>query len=279
MEKDRVFSMDKIEKAMKKALLGNAVSEGNNIPDSIESKAEQTAGIIYTQTRQHRINEEMLVQRRIVAHQQCSAEADVFKMLRTKILKKLRKNSWNNVAITSPMPGAGKSMVAVNLAIAMAMDVNQTVLLVDMDLKSPKVHWYFDLHVKKGLRDFILADLPLTDILVNPEFERLVVLPGRGETSESSSELLTGPKVQQMIEEIKNRYQSRIIIFDLPSILSSDDVLATLDYYDGLLLVLEEGGSQPDEIKKALQVLSGKNLLGTVLNKCANLPAKVQAYD
>ena len=160
----------------------------------------------------------------------------------------------------------------------MAMEVNQTVLLVDMDLKYPKVHWYFDFQVKKGLRDFILSDTPLSEILVNPGIERLVVLPGRGETSMGSSEMLTGPKMQQMIEEIKNRYQSRIIIFDMPPILASDDVLASLDYYDAMLLVVEEGGNKPDEVKTALQLLSDKSLLGTVLNKSENIPAEQKGY-
>jgi Mrp family chromosome partitioning ATPase len=96
-------------------------------------------------------------------------------------------------------------------------------------------------------------------------------LPGRGEAV-GSSEMISGPKMKEMVKEIRNRYKSRIIIFDMPPILAADDVLASTSYFDAALLVVEEGGNTPDEVKKAMQMLSGVNLLGTVLNKSLNPP-------
>jgi Mrp family chromosome partitioning ATPase len=158
----------------------------------------------------------------------------------------------------------------------MAMEVNQTVLLVDMDLRYPKISWYFDMEVTAGLQDYINSDKPLSEILINPGISRLVVLPGKGQITDSS-EMISTPKMRDLIEELKSRYQSRIVIFDLPPILGSDDVLASMDYYDAVLLVVEEGVNKPDEVKKALQLLSEKNLLGTVLNKSEN-PPSYQGY-
>lgn len=227
--------------------------------------------IDYKQTQVHMVNHDVIRDRRVVAMLKHDPMAEVFRMLRTKVLKQLRENNWNSFAITAPTQGAGKSMIAANLAIAMSMEVNQTVLLVDLDLRYPKVHWYFDLKVEYGLRDYISNDIPLTDILVNPGFERLVLLPGRGQ-SVGTSEMLSGPKMKKLIEEIKNRYQTRIIIFDLPPILSTDDVLVSMDYFDAALLIVEEGKNKPEEVTKALQMLSGTQLLGTVLNKSEHMP-------
>lgn len=225
---------------------------------------------------QHSVDPDLMRQRRVVSLHNYDAESEAFRMLRTKILKQLRDNNWNSFAITAPMQGAGKTIVAVNLAIAMAMDVNQSVLLVDLDLKYPKVHWYFGLESEIGLRDYFLSGKSLSDLFINPGIDRLTILPGRGQAV-GSSEILSGPRMKALVNEINSRNQSRIIIFDLPPVLATDDVLATIDYYDAILLVVEEGKTQPDELKKTLRLLSGKNLLGTVLNKSQN-PPEHQGY-
>ena len=216
-------------------------------------------------------NHDVIKDRRVVAMLKHDATAEMFRILRTKVFKQLRKNNWSSFAITAPTQGAGKSMIAANIAIAMAMDVNQTVLLVDFDLRFPKIEWYFDLKVKYGLRDYILNDIPLADILVNPGFERLLLLPGTGQAIDTS-EMLTSPKMNQLIKEIKNTCQSQIVIFDLPPVLCVDDVLVSIDFFDAALLVVEEGKNTTEEVARSLQMLSGTQLLGTVLNKSEHLP-------
>jgi protein-tyrosine kinase len=227
--------------------------------------------VITSQGIQHSVDPELLRQRRIVSLHNHNTESEAFRMLRTKILKQLRDNNWNSFAITAPTQGAGKTTVAVNLAIAMAMDVNQSVLLVDLDLRYPKVHWYFGLENENGLRDYFLSAKPLSELFVNPGIDRLTILPGRGQAV-GSSEILSGPRMKTLVNEINSRNQARIVIFDLPPVLATDDVLTTMDYYDAILLVVEEGKTQPDEITKTLKLLSGANMLGTVLNKSQNPP-------
>lgn len=260
-----------------------------------ENKSTECQPIVYAKTKVHAANQDVMKERRVVAMLKHDPIAEVFRMLRTKVLKQLRENNWNSFAITAPTQGAGKSMIAANLAIAMSMEVNQTVLLVDLDLRNPRVHWYFDLQVELGLSDYLMSDIPLSeilinpggywltgaktvkddiplsDILVNPGFERLVILPGRGKLT-GSSEMLSSPRMKSLIKDIKNQYESRIIIFDLPPILSTDDVLVSMDYFDAALLVVEEGGNKSEEVTKALRMLSGTQLLGTVLNKSETLP-------
>ncbi len=264
--------MDRLEKALNKAKY-----PGKKSVQSFVHTSQDSISIDYTQTKVHAIDQDMLKNRRVVALEKYGVEAETFRLLRTKILKQLRDNHWNSFGITAPTQGAGKSMVAVNLAIAMAKEVNQTVLLVDLDLRSPKVDWYFDIKVEKGLSDYLHSDTSLSEILINPSIERLVILPGKGQAVESS-ELLTGPKMRQLVQEIKQRYKSRIIIFDLPPVLASDDVLVSMDYFDATLLVVAEGENKPEDIKKSLKMLSSSNLLGTVLNKAEKIPDHLGYY-
>jgi capsular exopolysaccharide synthesis family protein len=187
-------------------------------------------------------------------------------MLRAKVLQDLRKNDWSTIAISAPTPGAGKSLVTVNLAMSIAMEVNQTVLIVDMDLRQPSLHEYFSFEPEYGVQDYIQNDIELQDIMVNPGVERLSILPGRKRML-NSSEKLASPKIRALTEELKSRYKSRIVIYDLPPLLVSDDVMVFLPYVDCSLLVVESGVNTQDEIEASMKLAEVKPLLGTVLNK------------
>jgi capsular exopolysaccharide synthesis family protein len=192
-------------------------------------------------------------------------------MLRTQVLQKMRQNDWQTIAITSPTAGEGKSLVSANLAVAIAMELNQTVLLVDMDLRNPSIASYFGLNVEAGLKEYLEEDLYLHHVLVNPGVERLVILPGKGR-AEDSAELLSSPKMASLVKDIKSQYNSRLIIFDVPPLLQTDDVLMSSNYFDCTLLVLEDGKNNEENIKKSLQLLEGTHLVGTVLNKAETHP-------
>ncbi|MCK5898331.1 MAG: CpsD/CapB family tyrosine-protein kinase [Methylococcales bacterium] len=219
----------------------------------------------------------LLVQRRIVALQNQTLEVNIFKILRTKILKALKKNNWNSFGITSPTAHTGVCMISVNLAIVMAMEFNQSIMLIDMNLRAPKIHTFFDFEVKKGLKDCTESSpASLSEMLLMPNIDRLAILPGHGKTLRSS-EMIGSPQMQALIASAKDYYQPQITIFNLPPVLNSDDVLASLDYYDAMLLVVEEGGNKADEVKDSLKMLTGIELLGTVLNK-SQTPSDYRNY-
>jgi Mrp family chromosome partitioning ATPase len=140
------------------------------------------------------------------------------------------------------------------------------VLLVDVDLRRPAIHKYFDFEPDYGLLDYLRGDAELKDLFVNPVFKRLVLLPGRDTTSESS-ELLSSPRMVNLVKDLKNRYQSRIIIFDLPPLLNVDDAMVFLPNVDSTLLVVENGRNKQSEVQDSMRLLEGTNLIGTVLNK------------
>jgi capsular exopolysaccharide synthesis family protein len=199
---------------------------------------------------------------------------DAFKILRTQVLHRLRENDWNVVGVTSPGQGEGKTLTAVNLAVSLAMDTTQTVLLVDANLRNPSVHEVFGLGDCPGLADYLLDNQPLEDLLVHPGIGRFVLLPGGRAISNSTGGILTSPKMLALVEELKHRYPSRIVIFDLPPLLHTADVLAFSPYTDALLLVVEEGKTTAEEVQRALSMVkNSRPVLGTVLNKAGQLAA------
>lgn len=231
-----------------------------------ESNSQNIDEIVYSKTKVHTLNKSLLKRNRILIDAE-NAEADTaYRMLRTQVLQKLIANEWNSLAITSPGVDQGKTLTALNLAISLAREVNYTVLLVDFDLRRPGLHKYLGIKPNAGISDFFLHDTPLDQVLINPGLERLVLLPGR-DALNNSSEILKSKKMLQLVEEMKSRYPSRLIIFDLPPILATDDALAFSPYVESVMLVIEEGKTKQEEIQRSMELLKETNFMGTVLNK------------
>jgi capsular exopolysaccharide synthesis family protein len=220
----------------------------------------------YTQTASFRVPHDELKRNKIVTGEEKSVSAAEYKMLRTRVSRRMKVNGWNTLAVTSPGQGEGKTLTSVNLAISMAMEIDQSVLLVDLDLRRPSVARYFNCNPPAGISDYFRLDVPIGDILFNPGIDRLVILPG-SERVENSSEILSSPKMIQLIEEIKSRYSRRRIIFDLPPVLITDDALAFSPYVDAMLLVIEDGKTKKSELSRAVDLLESSNILGVVVNK------------
>jgi Mrp family chromosome partitioning ATPase len=148
------------------------------------------------------------------------------------------------------------------------------VLLGDLDLRRPGIQHYFVNEEHLGISDYLVDDANINDILINPDIERLVILPGNHSFT-NSSEMLSSPKMVRLVEELKGRYANRIILFDMPPLLSCDDVIAFSPYVDAIMLVVEEGGTRKDDLKRAYDLIAEKNLVGTVLNKSED---RISAY-
>ncbi|MGH8608026.1 MAG: exopolysaccharide biosynthesis protein, partial [Gammaproteobacteria bacterium] len=125
-----------------------------------------------------------------------------------------------------------------------------------------------------GIGDYFENEIPLEQILFNPGINRLVILPGRGPIPHSS-EILASLKMVRLVREMKTRYASRFVIFDLPPVLSGDDVLAFASQIDAFLIVIEDRGTEKEELMQTVDLLKGSTVLGTVLNKSNEM---VRAY-
>jgi len=220
----------------------------------------------YTQTKVVNIPEDVFLNNRIISAVPQHELKDSYRMLRTRVLQSMRSNGWNSLAITGPASGCGKTLTAINLAVSLAMEVTNTVLLLDLDLRKPSISRYFEYEPEYGISDYLLNDVPINEIMFSPGIERLVVVPGR-EGIPNSSEMLRSPKMLALVDEVKTRYPDRLIVVDLPPILAADDALAFSPYIDSMLLVAEDGSTRAEHLQRSLEVLKNANIMGTVLNK------------
>lgn len=254
--------MDRISKAVERAR-----KEREKRGKQPAEASVQDQNYSYTKTKKVNLSRELLKKNRILTGDGNDDMSHAFKVLRTRIWQQMKEHGWSSLAISSCNPGEGKTFTAINLAISLAMmKANHSVLLVDLDLRRPSVNKYLGLVTEYGMNDYLVDGIPLENIMINPGIGRFVVLPGRAPV-ENSSEVLSSVRIESLVQEFKTRYPSRIVIFDLPPVLSTDDVLVFAPYVDALLLVIEEGKTDSHDVSKAVSLLKKTELIGTVLNK------------
>ena len=258
--------MERIKQALERARQEREAAGVFRTPLSPAREARTAVDVAYSQTRVCKVDSALLRANRVVCGDANDEAMAAYKMLRTQVLQRMAAKGWRALAVTSPAPSQGKTLTSINLAVSIARAMDHTVLLADLDLRRPSIHTYFSYSPAYGIDDYLLNDTPLSEILFNPGIERLVILPSKEPVSDSS-ELLSSPKMLRLVEELKTRYPSRFVIFDLLPVLSSDDTLAFAPNVDAMLMVVEDGKTKKEELKQAMGLLDGTNVLGTVLNK------------
>src|SRR5215469_12461761 len=189
-----------------------------------------------------------------------------YKMLRTQVLRRLDKLGVNSLAVVGTAADTGKTLTAINLAIAIAADPEHTALLIDLDLRKPRIHRRFGLEPSVGIDDCLRRTHSLGAAMVRLSgYERLVVIPAR-ERSLDSSELLSTRYANDLIVEMRSRYKDRILLFDLPPVLQADDALAFARHVQAVLIVVAEGRTRRDDLLRTIEVLGEVPIVGTVLN-------------
>jgi protein-tyrosine kinase len=266
--------LEKISLALQRVLSGGTPedSEFISVQDRLPVRggaARVPRGITYTQTRSLNITPQILERHRLASARTDTA-GDPFRLLRTQVLMQMRENGWQTLAVTSPNKGAGKSTVNLNLAMSFAMEADYAALLVDADLRDPDLRKMLELEPGAGLVDYLTGKAAIEDLLIHPNIGKLVVLPG-GEPVANTSELMRSPMMAALIAELRGRYVDRLIVFDVPPVLASADTLALSPYMDATILLVEECKTARADINRSLELLSGSNVIGVVLNKSREL--------
>lgn len=262
--------MERLKQALQRAREERGQSGTISWPEPSLANGDDT--IRYVQTRTVTVSREHLREQRVASAFESGPYVESCKLLRTHVLQRLRERNWNTLAVTSPGENEGKSLTAVNLAISLAQEMGHTVLLIDADLRHPSIHQYFGIAAERGLADYLLEQASLPDLLIHPaEMGKLVLLPG-GRPLTNSAEMLGSPRMARLVEELKSRYASRLIVFDLPPLLSSADALAFAPYVEAALLVVEEASTPAENVVRAAEFLQKTQLIGTVLNRSSSVP-------
>ncbi|NPA25334.1 MAG: polysaccharide biosynthesis tyrosine autokinase [Deltaproteobacteria bacterium] len=209
---------------------------------------------------------DILEENKIVYDCRLNPVADQVKILRTQLLHRLLNLGGNSVFFTSPRPGEGKTVNAINIAFSIAQEVERTVLLIDANLRNPAIHKYLGLPDGPGLADYLLGRAEISEILVNPGIDKLTILPG-GQPLATSSEMLGASRMADLVNEMKNRYEDRILVFDGPDVLTNADSQIFSHLVDGVVLVVEAEKTTRQDVEQALERLGDAKLIGTIFNK------------
>lgn len=195
-----------------------------------------------------------------------SQAAESFKLLGVKILSINSDLRSRVVMVTSPQPFDGKSTVAANLAVAIAQELNRYALLLDCDLRRPCLHQVFGLQASKGIHEYLADGSSVTPCLLKTPVKNLTLFPG-GSPSSNPSKLLSSDKMRLLIEELRNHYQDRYIIADLPPVGFSVDTSLLSNIVDSVLLVVRSGKTPKKMIREAVARIGRDRLLGVVFNE------------
>lgn len=250
---------------LNQAVLNNDGSKGEEIIKSDFIDYEDV-NVEYEQTRVVSLNHELLAKNRIVTFNKDNHLSLGFDILRTQVIKKMLKNGWRTMAITSPVPACGKTTVSINLAMSIAHHTNRTSMLVDFDLRRPAVAKALGLSSGPTLNNVLSGDATIAESLINPGLERCVLLP-TAMPVKHSSEVLSSRKVESLVTELRERYAERIVIFDLPPLLGTDDTMNMLSQVDCVLVIVGNGMVSKTDLTESMRYVDPDKLLGTVLNK------------
>lgn len=203
---------------------------------------------------------------RIISNEQ-DPVLNAYRVLRTRVIQKMSENGWKTLAIVSPSAGAGKTVTAINLAIAIGSKQDMRVTLADLDFYRPSMARYLGLRDFPSILDYFEDKRSLEDVTLKPDINN-VLLVANERVTRRGAEHLTSHRMDAMIDTAVNEYASNIVIFDMSPILGCDDSIAFLPKVDCALLVAASGQTRGQELKEAKRLLeNGTNFLGAVLNK------------
>ncbi len=202
----------------------------------------------------------------IVANNPKSPPSEAFKALRTRVqYAKLEENPIKTILLTSSVPSEGKTTISINLAGSLAQ-TDKKVLLLDCDLRKPRIHSVFDIDRYPGLSDYLFSNATLEEITRKSKVENLDVITS-GTIPPNPSELLGSKQMKQFIERMKSIYD--FIIIDSPPFISVTDAEILFRIADGTILVLRAGKTPGDAFYRTcekLMHLDQHNFLGVVFN-------------
>lgn len=208
-----------------------------------------------------------LAKNRIVTLDRHDPAHATFDVLRTRVLQVLRENDWKTVAITSPTPECGKTVVALNLAFSLAHQKDCRTVLLDLDLRRPQIGRLLGLPERAGMEMFLNGTADLDELLIR--FGDNLAIGANGRTVGDAAELLQSAPAASALRDLRQRLEPDVVLFDLPPLLCGDDVLGFLPSVDCAILVVAAGSTQLAEVDLCEEDISAKtNMLGVVLNKC-----------
>ena len=199
-----------------------------------------------------------------------------YRLLRSRLQNRLKRNNWFSLAIASPSQADGKSITAVNLAVSIAREKQKPVYLIDLDMRNPSVCRFLGICDIRPLPDYLAGQAKPEDVLFETSFPNLIV-GGALTPAESASELLAGPRFSELLSHIRLRSPDALVIVDLPPVNVTDEALQVGPRMDAFLVVVSEGKTDRAQLARTLSSLSEFTVAGVVINQSSE--SHTMAYD
>ncbi|MFN0129946.1 MAG: polysaccharide biosynthesis tyrosine autokinase [Verrucomicrobiales bacterium] len=193
-----------------------------------------------------------------------SPDAEAYRILRTNIEFNRKSADANAITVVSGGAGEGKSTTLVNLAYICAQGGYNT-LMIDADLRRPKLHTFFDINNSVGLTNYLTTDLQLEDVILQTPIDNLYFMPS-GILPADAAGILNSRRMSELIADVKNRFD--LVLIDSPPILGVSDASVLASEVDLTMIVIQHRKlprSMLLRVKQAIENVGG-NLLGVVLN-------------
>jgi protein-tyrosine kinase len=211
----------------------------------------------------------------LVPSQAQSLLADLLRVIKRPLLQNMYRppehggptRRSNVVVVTSAVPGEGKTFVATNLAMSIAMEIDHDALLVDGDVLRPSVFSRLNLEPQTGLMDLLVhPTLRTSELLVGTNVPKLTLLSA-GTAQDRAEELLASTAMDQLLDELSAVYSDRLIIIDSPPLLVTTESRALAERAGQVVLVVEADNTPREQISRAFDTLSNCPIVMSVLNK------------
>ena len=258
--------MEKLQAALHKARQFRDAQPSEHISRQITKPDQPSRDVVdlWSKLKPLNVDDAVLERNRILTRAASSAAAP-FDILRTKVLLQMRQNGWRRLAITSPTPQSGKSTTACNLALGLGRQRELRSILMDLDLRDPSVHRFFDIAPSAGIGNVLSGDLRFADQAMRLGDNVAISMAQRPEID--PTRLLLAEETEDILQEIEDSYQPDLMIFDLPSVLVNDDTRAFLKNVDCALIVARANVTRYEQFDQCeREVAEQTNVVGVVLN-------------
>lgn len=254
-------------RAERRVFEGGEAAPGSRAPTSDEPPP-RGAQAAWDALETVKLDDAHLAAERIVAWRKSDPAHVAFDVLRTRLLHLMREKGWRKVLVTSPSKGCGKTTVATNLAISLARHAAVRTLLIDLDLRTPRIASRLGL----GDASISVAEWLGSEARSQSQFIRVgdnLAVCLNTVPRQNSAEFLQDARVVRRLNAAIDELAPSAVIYDMPPMLVADDALAFLPQVDCTLLVAGAGQTSAEEIDDCERLLDGKtNFLGVLLNKC-----------
>ena len=184
----------------------------------------------------------------------------------------------NLIMVTSSLQNEGKSFTSFNMAMSIAKEFNNTVLYIDADVTQRMLNRYIGVKEQAGLVEYLLEDeRSLSELLIKTNVPRLTLLPS-GRNYDRVTEMWASNRMQNLMQELSERYSDRLVIFDAPPLLQDSSATILAQQVGQVVIVVEAEKTPRHVVEEALNTIESAPFIGLVLNKSNQLDLSEYGY-